>query len=229
MGRLQDRVAVITGAGDGIGHGIARRFAAEGAKVLVAELNEKSGRAVAAELADEFGTDAFFVHTDVSDHAQVRAMVDAAVDRWGTIDILVNNAWGGGGIGRVENKTDELFEQTIRTNLLGTWFCCRTVGERMLRDGKGGSLINISSIMGVAGGQNTPTAYHSSKAAVINLTRSLAISWADRGVRVNAIAPGWFPSEMTAGWFALPVFRERLERGPPPGVCEGCAIYAGRF
>ena len=103
---LRDKVAVITGAGDGIGRGMARRFAAEGAKVLVAEIDEHTGAAVAEELTSEFGTRARFVRTDVGVKEQVIAMIDAARDEWGTVHILVNNAWGGGTISRVENKTD---------------------------------------------------------------------------------------------------------------------------
>src|SRR5690606_32961330 len=106
MGRLEGKVAVITGAGDGIGRGMARRFAAEGAKVLVAEIDETAGKAVAEELTAEFGTPARFVQTDVGVKEQVVAMIDAARDEWGTVHILVNNAWGGGTISRVENKTD---------------------------------------------------------------------------------------------------------------------------
>ena len=91
----------------------------------------------------------------------------------------------------------------MRINLLGVWYCCRAAGARMLGDGKGGSIINIASVAGMAGWKDHPPAYQSTKAAVINLTRNLACSWADRGVRVNAIAPGWFPSEMTDPFFAM--------------------------
>src|SRR5690242_13194601 len=111
MGRLQDRVAIVTGGGDGIGRGIVRRFAAEGARVLVAELHEDTGKAAASEIADDFGCDAVSVRTDVSVKSDVVAMVEAARDRWGTVDILVNNAWGGGRLSRVEQKTDELLAQ----------------------------------------------------------------------------------------------------------------------
>ncbi len=107
MGRLQDRVAIITGAGDGIGHGIARRFAAEGAKVVVAELNGPKGEAVAKELRDDFTTEAIAVRTDVGSKDDVVAMVAAAEQEWGTVDVLVNNAWGGGNINRVEWKSEE--------------------------------------------------------------------------------------------------------------------------
>src|SRR4051812_32349415 len=98
MGRLQDKVAVITGAGDGIGLGIARRFAAEDARIVVAERNPRTGEAAAAALASEFGVDARFVPTDVGVKEQAIGAVDAAVAAWGTVDVLVNNAWGGGTI-----------------------------------------------------------------------------------------------------------------------------------
>lgn len=101
-GRLAGRTAIATGSGDGIGRGVARRFAAEGANVLVAELNPETGARVARELAAEFGADARFVPTDVTDKAQVHAMVAAAVDAWGGVDVLVNNAWGAGTVGTRE-------------------------------------------------------------------------------------------------------------------------------
>src|SRR4051794_34287224 len=97
--RLQDRVAVITGAGDGIGHGIARRYAQEGARVVVAEINDENGGAVAEEPPRDFGTEALFLPTDATATADNGAMVAAAVDRWGRLDILVNNAWGGDQVG----------------------------------------------------------------------------------------------------------------------------------
>jgi NAD(P)-dependent dehydrogenase (short-subunit alcohol dehydrogenase family) len=212
---LEGKTAIVTGASYGLGVTFAGALAGAGANVVLAARSKDKVEAEARRLEDS-GAGTLAVQCDVGDSSSVRDMVTAAWDKFGRVDVLVNNAGVSAEAGVVpENIPDELFEQTIRINLLGTWYCCRTVGERMLRDGKGGSLINISSIMGVAGGQNTPTAYHSSKAAVINLTRSLAISWADRGVRVNAIAPGWFPSEMTAGWFAIPQFLERFQKSSP--------------
>ena len=102
-------------------------------------------------------------------------------------------------------------------NLLGTWYGCQAAARAMLADGNGGSIINISSVLGLGGQQNYPPAYQATKAAVINLTRTLAVSWADRGVRVNAIAPGWFPSEMTDGYFAAPPFWQLIVSQQPTG------------
>jgi NAD(P)-dependent dehydrogenase (short-subunit alcohol dehydrogenase family) len=116
-----------------------------------------------------------------------------------------------------ERVPDELFEKTVRINLFGVWYCCREVGGSMLRDGKGGSIINIASISGMAGWRDHPPAYQATKAAVINLTRNLACSWGDRGVRVNAIAPGWFPSEMTNPFLDMGPLTARLCAAAPLG------------
>ena len=111
-----------------------------------------------------------------------------------------------------EHVPSEIFQRSLQVNVLGTWHCCQEVGCRMLADGRGGSIVTVASIAGVGGQQNFPVAYQAGKAAIVNLTRNLACSWADRGVRVNALAPGWFPSEMTDPWLAQPIWRQRVER-----------------
>src|SRR5258708_24538467 len=158
-------------------------------------------------------------------------MVAGEWEYFGRVDILGKNAGIAADSGIVAEKVpDELLEQTIQVNLTGVWYCCREVGARMLGDGKGGSIISIASMMGLSGQRDLSPSYQASKAAVINLTRNLACSWGDRGVRVNAIAPGWFASEMTGPLFAMPGFSEwgnglaALKRvgdakelfGPPP-------------
>jgi NAD(P)-dependent dehydrogenase (short-subunit alcohol dehydrogenase family) len=181
-----------------------------GANVVVAARREDRLAEVARDLARYEGG-VLAQRCDVSDPADVRAMVEAAWERFGRVDILVNNAGVAADAGVVPEKDlDELFAQTMATNVNGTFWCCREVAARQLADGKGGSLINIASVAGLAGQENFPPAYPASKAAVINLTRTLAVSWGDRGVRVNAIAPGWFPSEMTDPWFAAQPFFERI-------------------
>jgi gluconate 5-dehydrogenase len=145
-------------------------------------------------------------------------MVATAWQHFGRIDVLVNNAGVVAEATIVPEKIPhELFEQTMRVNVLGTWYCCREVAARQLADGKGGSIINIASTAGMAGAADFPTAYQTSKAAVINLTRNLACSWAGRGIRVNAIAPGWFPSEMTGPVFGIEAFHKWAREAAPQG------------
>jgi NAD(P)-dependent dehydrogenase (short-subunit alcohol dehydrogenase family) len=187
MGRLQDRVAVITGAGDGIGEGIARRFAAEGAKVLVAELNEAAGERVANDLRETFGVDAVAQRTDVSDKAQVLAMIDTAQQRWGTVDILVNNAWGGGSLSRVEYKTDANFEHGFGVGFYGPLWAMQAAFPLMKAQNRG-NVINLCSLNGVNAHMGTAE-YNTAKEALRSLSRTAAREWAPYGIVVNVICP----------------------------------------
>jgi NAD(P)-dependent dehydrogenase (short-subunit alcohol dehydrogenase family) len=210
MFSLEGKTAIVTGASSGLGVAFAKALAEAGANVVLAARRKQNLDALAAEL-EAAGGGALAVQCDVCDSTSVKGLVDAARHRFGRVDVLVNNAGGSAEAGFVPEKIpDDLFAQTIQVNLMGVFYCAREVAQHMLADGKGGSIINISSIMGMAGQQNAPAAYQASKGAVINLTRNLACSWADRGIRVNCIAPGWFPSELTAGWFAVPEFRARF-------------------
>jgi NAD(P)-dependent dehydrogenase (short-subunit alcohol dehydrogenase family) len=214
---LTGRTALITGASYGLGVTYAETLARAGANVVLAARSLEKLRALADRLAAE-GHAALALPCDVSQPEDVRAMVDAGWRRFGRIDVLVNNA---GMVAEAammpERIPHELFEQTIRTNLLGTWYCCREVGARQLADGKGGSIINIASVAGLAGMEDFPPAYQASKAAVISLTRNLACSWADRGIRVNALAPGWFPSEMSGPVLGIDAFRRWASEAAPLG------------
>lgn len=187
MARLQDRVAVITGAGDGIGHGIARRFAAEGAKVMVAELNATAGARVAAELRHEFGIDAVDQPTDVSSKDQVVAMIAAAQARWGTVDILVNNAWGGGSLSRVEFKRDGNFEHGFGVGFYGPLWAMQAAFPLMKAQGRG-NIINLCSLNGVNAHIGTAE-YNVAKEALRSLSRTAAREWAPHGIVVNVICP----------------------------------------
>jgi len=214
---ITGKTAIVTGASSGLGVAFSTILGERGANVVLAARRTERLEEVAGKIV-QGGGKAIAVSCDVSDAAQVKHLVATAAEHFGRVDILVNNAGQVADGGPVpERLPDELFEQTVRVNLLGTWYCCREVGERMLRDGTGGSIINIASIMGLGGQQNHGPAYLSTKAAVINLTRTLACSWGDRGVRVNAIAPGWFPSEMTEPFFAAPAFFARIKGQSPMG------------
>ena len=180
-GQLEGKVALVTGAGAGIGEGIARRFADEGAKVVVAELDWKSGQAVAEAVG---GT---FVGTDVSDRAQVENAVQTALSEFGSIDIVVNNAWGGGSIGRVERKTDERLAQGIAVGYYGPFWAMRAAFPHMKERGWG-RIINMCSLNGVNAHMGT-LEYNAAKEALRALTRTAAREWAATGITVNAICP----------------------------------------
>jgi NAD(P)-dependent dehydrogenase (short-subunit alcohol dehydrogenase family) len=203
---LQGKTALVTGASSGLGVTFARALAGAGANVVLVARRADRLEQLAAELRAD-GVTSLALPCDVGDAAAVAATMSDAWSRFGRIDVLVNGAGVAAEAPMVPEKVPpELFEQTMRVNVLGTWYCCRDIGALMLGDGKGGSIINIASIAGMSGTADFPVAYQTSKAAVINLTRTLACSWSDRGVRVNALAPGWFPSELTDPLFAMPPF-----------------------
>ncbi|WP_110208815.1 SDR family NAD(P)-dependent oxidoreductase [Nocardioides daejeonensis] len=181
-GKLAGRVAVVTGGGDGIGAGICRAYAAAGAQVLVAEINDETGRAVADEVGGRF------LHVDVTDRAQVEEMIRVAVDELGSVDILVNNAWGGGNTGRVEFKTDAMLERGFAMGYYGPFWAMRAAFGHMKAQGWG-RIINLCSLNGVNAHVGT-LEYNSAKEALRALTRTAAREWAPTGVVVNAICPG---------------------------------------
>ena len=148
MGSLTDRVALITGAGLGIGRGIARRYAAEGAAIVIAERDIAAGQRCAADLGREFGARAEFIATDVGVKEQVLAAVELAASRFGRLDVLVNNAWGGGAIGRVEKKSDAQMEHGIRVGLMSAFWAMQAAFPHMQRRGWG-RIVNICSLNGV--------------------------------------------------------------------------------
>ncbi len=211
---LKGRTALVTGASYGLGTRFAKVLAGAGANMVLAARSTDKLTAVAAEV-ESLGVKALPVGCDVTDPAQVAATVGQAWETFGRVDILVNNAGVVAEAGVMpERITDELFAQTIATNVNGLFSFCREVGARQLADG-GGTIINVASVAGLSAQPHFPTAYQASKAAVINLTRNLAASWAKRGVRVNALAPGWFASEMTAPFFELPLYFERIKAMAP--------------
>jgi 3-oxoacyl-[acyl-carrier protein] reductase len=187
VGKLEERIAVVTGAASGIGAGVAIAFAREGANIVVADkASAEQARDVIAAIKDH-GREALFVRTDVSDEASVRAMADQAIARFGHVDILVNNA----GIFTESLLADmpvEDWDRVVNTNLRGTFLCTRVLIGQMLARGDG-RIINIASQLGQIGGSSVAH-YSASKAGVIGLTKALAREVSARGVLVNAIAPG---------------------------------------
>ena len=211
------KTAIVTGASSGLGEAFAQILASRGANVVLAARRTDRLEELAARIVRDGGT-ALPITCDVADSAQVKNMVATAWDRFGRVDILVANAGTAADAGPAPERLPEaLFDQVIQVNLTGVWLCYREVGARMLQDGKGGSLIGIASDYGRSGQMQGGAAYHASKAGVINMTRTLALSWADRGVRVNVIAPGWHYSEMTNPFFETPAFLRYIESRNPMG------------
>lgn len=180
-GQLAGKVALVTGGGAGIGAGIARRFADEGATVVVAEYDAHTGAAVAAEI------DGLFVATDVTRSDQVENAVATTVSTYGSLDILVNNAWGGGAIGRVENKTDEELAHGVAMGYYGPFWAMRAAFGHMKQRGWG-RVINMCSLNGVNAHIGS-LEYNAAKEALRALTRTAAREWAPTGITVNAICP----------------------------------------
>lgn len=196
--RLQNKVAIITGAASGIGRATAIVFAREGAKVVVADIQEASRleteRPSTVEAVHAAGGEAFYVRTDVTRRDQVEALVDETLRLHGRVDILVNNA----GVfirNPITEVSDEEWEQVLDLNLRGYFYTCRRVIPEMLKQG-GGKIVNMSSIHGIRGA-GTATTYCASKGAVENFTRQLAVEYGRQRIYANAIAPGTIKTAMS--------------------------------
>ncbi|SEN93847.1 NAD(P)-dependent dehydrogenase, short-chain alcohol dehydrogenase family [Paenibacillus sp. OV219] len=215
MGRLQDRVCIITGAGSGMGLTAARMFAREGARIALFEVNEQSGQAAASEIGEQGGEVAFF-RCNVADEQSVQTAVGLAVERFGIIDVLYNNA----GImlaedGSVIDTTVEVWDRVMDVNVKGTFLMCKHVIPHMVQR-RSGSIINIASFVAFMGCSVPQDAYTASKGAIVSLTRSLAIQFRPYGVRSNAICPGPIETPLLTEWLLKDeeAKRIRLNRQP---------------
>ncbi|WP_410813014.1 3-oxoacyl-ACP reductase [Micromonospora sp. 067-2] len=184
QGRLQDRVAVVTGAGSGIGLATVRRFAAEGARVVCVDIDAAAGERAAAECGGEF------VATDVADESAVRDLFDGVADRHGRVDIAFNNA----GISPPDDDSIldtslDAWERVLRVNTTSVFLCCKYAIPHMRRQGKG-SIINTASFVALMGAATSQIAYTASKGGVLAMTRELGVQFAREGIRVNALCPG---------------------------------------
>jgi NAD(P)-dependent dehydrogenase (short-subunit alcohol dehydrogenase family) len=214
MGRLDNKVAIITGAASGIGRAAALRFAQEGAKVVVADLNEETGVALASEIG---GT---FVQVNVADEQSVKSMYDKVIEVYGGIDVLFNNA----GISPADDDsilTTELdaWKRVQDVNLTSVYLCCKYGIPHLLARG-GGSIINTASFVAVMGSATSQVSYTASKGGVLSMSRELGVQFAREGIRVNALCPGPVNT---------PLLQELFAKDPERAARRLVHIPAGRF
>jgi NAD(P)-dependent dehydrogenase (short-subunit alcohol dehydrogenase family) len=199
--RLDGDTAVVTGGDRGIGNAIATGFAEAGANVVIANRDGAAGEAAAADLATETGAETLAVETDVTDEGQVESMVERAVEAFDSLDVLVNNA----GIvvhEAAEEMTREAFESVLETNLTGVFLCSRAAVDPLSAGEGDGRIVSVSSMSArVANYPQRQVGYNASKAGIEGFTRQLASEWAERGIRVNAVAPGYVATEMAEQGF----------------------------
>jgi NAD(P)-dependent dehydrogenase (short-subunit alcohol dehydrogenase family) len=217
-GRLAGKVALITGAGSGMGATAALLFAREGARVAIADVSE-SGEAIATQI-EKAGGDAMFVQTDVTKDEQVERLVDAVVRRYKGLDVLYNNA----GIGppddaAIHELPPAVYDRVMSVNVRGMYLSCQFGIRAMLaHEPRGASIVNTASIAGLTGNSRLPsTAYTISKGAVMALTKQVAVSYAGKGIRCNAMCPGPIETPILTPYFARPGVRQEFLKGIPLG------------
>ena len=194
---LSGQVALVTGCSTGLGVQMAKALASQGAKIAAVARRQNLLDEVAAEISREFGVEAIGVACDITDTENVKKAVAAILERFGRIDILINNA-GTGAVAPAEDITDEQFQHEMDVDLFGSFKVAREVAKHAMIPAKYGRIINIASMYGLVGNKIAPSSpYHAAKGGVVNMTRALASEWGEKGITVNAICPGYFYTPLT--------------------------------
>lgn len=194
---LTGQVAVVTGCSTGLGVQMAKALANQGAKIVAIARRQNLIEEVAKEISDTYGVEAIGVPCDITDTERVEAAVDTIMEKFGRIDILINNA-GTGAVAPAEDITDDQFANEMNIDLFGSFKMARAVAKKAMIPAGYGRIINIASMYGLVGNKIAPAApYHAAKGGVVNLTRALACEWGDKGITVNSICPGYFETPLT--------------------------------
>ena len=199
---LQGKVALVTGGTSGIGRETAALFAKAGAKVVVAGRREPEGQKT-IELIHAAGGDGLFVKTDVSKASDVERLVQKTAEKFGRLDVAFNNAGVEGAYAPIIRQSEEDFDRTININLKGVWLCLKYEIRQMLKQGNGGAIVNMASVLGLVGSAGT-SAYSASKHGVIGLTQTAALENGKKGIRVNAVCPGFIETPMSDRTLRVP-------------------------
>src|SRR5438132_8669476 len=214
-GQLNGKVALITGGASGIGRATALTFAREGAKLIIADMNEDGGQQT-VHMITEKGGEAIFVRTDVSKAVEVQALISKAVETYGRLDCAHNNAGiPGGGLALTAEYPEDTWQQVIAVNLTGVWLCMKYEIPQMLSQGSG-AIVNTASAWGLVGAPGA-SAYVASKHGVVGLTKTAALEYAQQGLRVNCVCPGYIATPMTAQGMQDPERMARMIANEPVG------------
>lgn len=227
---LTGQVAIVTGASTGLGFQMAKAFANQGANLVLLARRMNLLEENARIIHEEFGVEVLPFACDITDTERVKEAVKATMDKFGRVDILMNNA-GTGAVANAEDITDEQFKKELDIDLFGTFVCSREFGKEMIK-AKYGRIINIASMYGLVGNMIVGSApYHAAKGGVVNLTRALAAEWGKHGITVNSICPGYFYTDLTTETLDSDFFQAIAKRSIPierygkSGELDTCALF----